>query len=340
MALDKKAAELLSRGWYKERLEEAECEYLLSFRDRSPVANLAVALADRLNQRACTGTGQICAAIAVATGPCPCDCGFCRYGESRTKAKFYDVPDAQLTRWVQEIEAFADVRQIMLMTTGDADLEGLARCIGLVKDAAPVGTQIVLDTRDLQSDECRELKEAGATGARHARRLGEGQDTRLKAADRLQTIDNLVRAGFTVTAGIEPLGPEHTPAEIGQAFYEILDRRCCHADVTARVPVVGTRFNAQGELNPARLAQIKAVLTLASSWYNQPIREAFPGAFVTGANLATVWYGDEGVADAPKQNTVENARRRLFNAGYDRLLRPDGNVTELDLGYLKRTGSV
>lgn len=122
MALDKKAAELLSRGWYKERLEEAECEYLLSFRDRSPVANLAVALADRLNQRACTGTGQICASIAVATGPCPCDCGFCRYGESRTKAKFYDVPDAQLTRWIQEIEAFADVRQIMLMTTGDADL--------------------------------------------------------------------------------------------------------------------------------------------------------------------------------------------------------------------------
>ncbi|MDD2626485.1 MAG: radical SAM, partial [Candidatus Methanomethylophilus sp.] len=60
MALDREAAGILSRGWYKEHLEPAECEYLLSFRDRSSEANLAVSLADRLNRQACTDTGRIC----------------------------------------------------------------------------------------------------------------------------------------------------------------------------------------------------------------------------------------------------------------------------------------
>ncbi|MCH3978176.1 MAG: hypothetical protein LKJ94_04275 [Candidatus Methanomethylophilus sp.] len=45
---DSRAADLLSKGYYKERLEPDECKYLLTFRDRSPEAAMAVSLADRL----------------------------------------------------------------------------------------------------------------------------------------------------------------------------------------------------------------------------------------------------------------------------------------------------
>ena len=31
MPIDAKAADILSRGWYKEKLEPHECEYLLTF---------------------------------------------------------------------------------------------------------------------------------------------------------------------------------------------------------------------------------------------------------------------------------------------------------------------
>ncbi|MDD3233106.1 MAG: radical SAM [Candidatus Methanomethylophilus sp.] len=340
MALDREAAGILSRGWYKEHLEPAECEYLLSFRDRSSEANLAVSLADRLNRQACTDTGRICVRIAVATGPCPANCGFCRYAESVTRCRFFDIDDAQFGRLIQEIEAFSDVREICLVTTGDADLTNLCRYIGIVKDQAPNGTQISVDTRDMDDGEAQTLRKAGACGAYHARRLGEGMDTQFKPEKRLNTIDSLVRAGLAVTAGVEPIGPEHTAADICGAFYEILNRNCCHAAVVPRTPVVGTKFNSAGTVNPARLAQIKAVLTLASGWYIPRIREPTPGCFVNGTSLATVTCGDEGVAGAPKQNPVETARRRLFNAGYLHLMRADSSAVDLDLGYLKRTDSV
>ncbi len=340
MAFDRQASAILSRGWYREHLEPAECVYLLSFRDRSAEARLAVALADRLNRQACTDTGRICARIAVATGPCPNNCGFCRYGENVTSSRFFDVTDDQLDRWVQELEAFGDVREICLETTGDADLGSLCRCLGIVKDRAPRGTQLTVDTRDLTEDECRALKEAGAYGAYHARRLGEGIVTSLKPAARLATVDNLVRTGLAVTAGIEPIGPEHTAQEICDAFFEVLDRGCCHAAAVPRTPVVGTKFNSTGELSAPRLAQIRAVLTLASAWYNPPIREPVPGCFLNGSNLAAVLYGDEGKTPAVRPEPAETARRRLFNAGYRHLLRADGSTADLDLGYLKRTGSV
>ncbi|MEE3400514.1 MAG: radical SAM, partial [Methanomethylophilus sp.] len=87
---DSRAADLLSKGYYKERLEPDECKYLLTFRDRSPEAAMAVSLADRLTRSECKSTGLMVAEIPVSTGPCPVGCRFCKWAESTTDSLFWD----------------------------------------------------------------------------------------------------------------------------------------------------------------------------------------------------------------------------------------------------------
>lgn len=335
MAIDPKAADMLSRGWYKEKLDPEECVYLLTFREKSSEANLAVSLANRLMHRACSDVGQITANITVSSGPCPGNCGFCEYAEGHYPGGFFDIDDAVLARYAEEIGGFSDVRNIRLTTCADADISALCRQVGIVRDHARRGTRIFVDTKDLESDDCRRLKEAGAYGAVHSCRIGEGRDTEFKPETRLRTVRNIVSSGLQAVAGVGPIGPEQDTKEIIESFYTVLDLRCLNAEIYAREPVPGTRFSQYGKISPARFAQIKAVLSLASSRYDPPARNAFPGPFVSDQNNVVVGYdGKTG------KERLEAARRRLFNNGFQRILRTDDSTVELSLMYLRQTGSV
>lgn len=335
MPIDAKAAEMLSRGWYKERLEASDCEYLLTFRDKSSEANLAASLANRLVHKACNEVGQICAEIEISTGPCPNNCKFCRFAEGTTSSRFFDISDSVLAKYTEEIGGFSDVKNIRLMTCGDANIDDLCRQVGVVRDHARKGTRIYVNTRDLEMDDCRRLKNAGAYGAYHACRIGEGRDTDIKSEMRLNTISNLTSSGLQVITGVEPIGPEHDIKEIVESFYRVLNMKCASCEIYARDPVLGTKFNQYGKLNPSRLTQIKSVLTLASSWYVPPSRVAYPGTYVTGQNVAFAKYNSEN-----GKEQIEAARRRLFNSGFSRLMKVDDSTVDLNLMYLRQTGSV
>ncbi len=335
MALDPKASEMLSKGWYGERLSPSDCEYLLTFGDHSSEANLAASLANRLLHKACTETGQICADIDTITGPCPGNCHFCEYAEGTSDAMFQEIDDSDLARICEGLGGFSDVRSIRLTSCGYADIDTVCRQVGIARDHAKRGTRIYVNTKDLGPDECRMLRDAGAYGAYHAPRIREGRDTEISVDTRLATISNLRSAGLQVITGVEPIGPEHENGEIVETFFSTLDMKCAKCEVNAREPVPGTELNRYGKLKPSRLTQIRSVLTLASSWYVPPVRTACPGTYVSGSNIATVKVDRSNYA---KQ--VEAARRKLFNSGYDRLLKIDDSAVELNLMYLKQTGSV
>lgn len=335
MPIDAKAADMISKGWYKERLEPSDCEYLLTFRDKSSEANLAVSLANRLNRKGCGDVGQICAEIEVSTGPCPCNCKFCRYAEGTTSSRFFDIEDSVLGRYAEQIGGFSDVKSIRLATCGDADIPSLCRQIGIVKDRARRGTRIYVNTRDLETDDCRRLKEAGAYGAYHACRIGEGKDTEIKKEVRLRTVSNLVSSGLQVITGVEPIGPEHGIKDIVESFYATIGMNCASCEIYGREPVPGTEFGQFGRMNPARIAQIRAVFTLASSWYVPPHRVAYPGTYVTGQNVAFARYTAEN-----GKEQIEAARRKLFNSGFARLMKTDDSTVDLNLMYLRQSGSV
>ncbi|MBQ4368404.1 MAG: radical SAM, partial [Candidatus Methanomethylophilus sp.] len=77
------------------------------------------------------------------------------------------------------------------------------------------------------------------------------------------------------------------------------------------------------------------VLTLASSWYDPPVRIQYQGTFVSDQNCVIAQYdGKTG------KERLEATRRRLFNNGFRRLLKTDDSTVELSLMYLRQTGSV
>lgn len=335
MAIDGKAADILSRGFYKEGFGPEECQYLLTFTDRSPEANLTVSLADRLTRSECDSVGRICAEIAVSTGPCPHNCAFCRYAEGTTDSEFWDIEDSDLERYVDELCSFSDVAWISLMSVGGADPDLLAHYVGVAHDRARPGTRIYVDAGETDASACRALRKAGAYGAFHSLRVGEGRDTEISAERRKETISDLVSAGLSVITGTGPIGPDTDPREAVDAFFATRGMRCSGAAVYARDPVPGTRLGKFGKLQAARLNQFRAAFTLATSRYDFPINEPNRGTYVLGNNVSFARYNG-----TRRKDQLHAARRRLFNRGYDRILKTDGSAKDLTLAYLRQTGSV
>lgn len=334
MTLDQKAGTMLSRGWYGERLEAEECVYLLTFREKSPIANLSVSLADRLMHSQSADTGRITADIAVSTGPCPGNCRFCKWRESDCPERFDYIEDDVLAKLCEYAGAFSDITEIRLSAIEGTPVEDLAHFVEVAYDSSRDGTSISVDFGDLDKDACGLMRRSGATDAYHSCRLGEGKDTDIKPQKRMQTIDSLISAGLRTTVGTEPIGPEHSPKEIVENFYAYLDSDSKHAEIRGREQIPDSRM--PNVISPARLAQIKAVLTLASSWKSQSAY-GFPIAqpYILGKNVAHAVF-----SEGEWRAQAEAARRRLFNAGFERILRTDGSTAGLNIAYLKQTGSI
>ncbi|MGI6008677.1 MAG: radical SAM protein [Methanomethylophilus sp.] len=331
---DERAADILSKGYYKERLEPKECEYLLSFRDRSPEAAMAVSLAERLTMSECRSTGLLEAQIPVSTGPCPVNCGFCKWAAATTDSVFWDIDEKDLQKRCQELGGFSDVRRIVLSTIGEMDMDRLAYLTGIARDASAKGTEIYIDSADTDREGVDKLKEAGAYGAVHSVRIGEGTDTGASPDARLATIRAYRDAGLDVITGTGPIGPEHSAKQIVEAFFRADGLGCGGMHVYARDAPPGTPLYSNGKMLPARMSQIRAVLTLAMSRYDFPKHEPYRGTFVEGRNVSRFVYGIHG------KDEIKAARRRLFNAGYTGIIRTDGGRAELTLPYLKQTGSM
>lgn len=335
MALDERAATILSRGWYGERLTKDDMEYLLTFRSGSPVASLTISLADRLGKKDGAGAGFIEARIPASTGPCSGCCSFCRLGEGIYDGGFDDIEDEVLERYCAELGGYKDVRTVRLATTADMDMDLLIHLVEVAKRALRRGTIISVETRDLSPGECRELKEAGVEEAYCSCRIGEGRDTPYAPEDRKETMKNFVDAGFRVTSAAGPFGPEHTPREIAESFFDTVDMGCASAEVYPRRAIPDTPYANKGEIVPRRMNQIRAAATVCTSGHGTSVRNPCPGPYVRGRNVAVVDY-----AGPDRRSGLETARRRLFNAGYDRIIKTDGTSVDLTLAYLMQTGSV
>ena len=336
MSLDQRAGDILSRGWHGEHLEPEECIYLLSFREKSPVANLSVSLADRLIHSQSGGVGRITASIDVSTGPCPRACGFCRWSESVCMERFSYMEDSDLSALCERAGMYSDVTEIRLSAIDGTPAEDLVHFVSVASSSARKGTVISIDFADLDLDVCRDLRKAGASVAYHSCRIGEGVDTDIKPERRMETVRNLCDAGFRVVAGTEPVGPEHSAKEIVDCFFSTLGTDVKHAEINPREAVPDTRLGDRGTISSARLAQIRGVLTLASAWNSQSAAgTGLAEPYIQGKNVAVAHYD---MKDWRAQ--TEAARRRLFNAGFDRILRTDGSAASLSIAYLRQTGAL
>ena len=144
--------------------------------------------------------------------------------------------------------------------------------------------------------QARELQAAGVNGAYHVLRLREGEDTALDPVQRRQTIGNIHDAGLDFYYCCEPIGPEHSPAELVEQMFVGIENGCFQHAAMRRVAVPGSPLAARGQITELRLAQITAVVALAAlnsaNTRNIAVHEPNLIGLTSGANVV---YAETGI---------------------------------------------
>ncbi len=160
---------------------------------------------------------------------------------------------------------------------------------------------------DFNAARARELEEAGFCGIYHAVRLGEGRVTGIPVERRMQTFRAAREAGLTIGTCLEPVGPEHTTAELVEKLLITRDVKPAYSGSARRIPIPGTRLGEVGTVSEARMAHILAVvrITLPLSIKGNCTHE--PNALGAAAGASLMW-AEMGANPRDTQEKTEESR--------------------------------
>jgi biotin synthase len=228
----------------------------------------------------------------------------------------------------------------------DFDHGRLLSTIEALRKDIPAQTQIVLNVGDFDAALARELKAAGANGAYHILRLREGTDTALDPARRRKTVTAIREAGLDFYYCCEPIGPEHSSRELVEQMFFGIEQECFQHAAMRRVYVPGTPLTANGQITERRLAQIVAVVALASlacpGIRSIAVHEPNQMGLSAGANTI---YAETGAnprdtdqdTSAHRGLDMPACRTMLYETGFTSLVRGDGETIPLTLESLLQT---
>jgi len=291
--------------------------YLLGFDVESPEAAYVCEKAHEIGMRACGGRGFVYGQIGVDETACPENCLFCSFAAVNVDAATYDpscveVPIERIVHYAAVLaDAGADL--ISLMATAGLDFERYLEIVHAVRACVPNGVDIMANTRDLTLDEARALKDAGATAAYHALRLGEGELTAIDPAERRRTIEHLRAVGIKLMTGVEPVWDGIGASELAERIVDIpgfgpFCMGSCSLTAVDGLDVGGRR--------PAKVSFVRYIgaLTRLACGEGVPVGGIGGVAWVdAGCDPRNRGYGDD---DDVLREKVASARRRLARDGF------------------------
>ncbi len=344
MKIASRCADILSAALEAQAPGKADCRYLLELPTESLEIELTRSVANTVMRRRFHNEAILLGQIGIDVFPCPGQCKFCAFGEGHTE---FTEAFLSLEEIVQRAHAFADggdLFALFLMAMHTFDFDRLLNVVQTVRGELPGHTQIVMNIGDFDLVQARELKAAGVNGAYHVLRLGEGTDTALDPEARKATIGTIGAAGLDFYYCCEPVGPEHTAEELVEQLFIGVEYGCFQHAAMRRVAVPGSPLEARGQITEHRLAQVTAVVALASlnsaNTKNIAVHEPNLIGLTSGANVV---YAETGInprdtaADTAAGRGLDMAacRKMMYEAGFDALLRGDGTRVPLTLNYLQ-----
>ena len=251
------------------------------------------------------GVARIGGCIGLDFAPCAMNCSFCSFGEKWGIVQQEKVltPDEILTYARDYVQA--GVNQITLRTTEFYDMNQLCEYVSLIRENVPGVYEICLNTGELTADMATAAFRAGATSAYHVYRLGEGVDTPFDPEVRKQTMRVIAASPLRLHTGIEPIGVEHTCAELAEHIAFAASLHPESLGIKPRVNVPGTPFEGCAALSAERIAQIVAVVRLCSGADVKYV-SSHPGeadAVYAGGNASNVERGATPHADSFNERT-------------------------------------
>lgn len=336
--------DILARACEGTAPSREECVGLLSFEPASMAAGAIRAVADAVSRRRFRDEAILLGQIGIETFACPANCRFCVFGKGHTR-----FPETRLTldEIAERAHAFAaggDLYALFLMTMHEFDFARLLGVIDRVRGTLPAHTQVVVNIGDFDREQAAELRAAGVRGAYHVCRLREGVDTELSPEDRKRTFGAIREAGLDFYYCCEPIGPEHAAEELVDQLLLGVQSGCFQHAAMRRVYLPGAPLAHHGQITELRLAQVVAVVALASlacpQTDNIAVHEPNLIGLTSGANVV---YAETGAnprdtaADTAGHRGLDmaGARRMLYEAGFTALRRGDGTTVPLTLETLK-----
>ena len=350
MKLPERMANILQNALDNKAPSESDSVYMLTFSPDSLEAGAIRATGNAVTRRRFAGEAMLLGQIGVDMAPCDGGCYFCAFAKPHTtiQPSTLSTEDA-----IERAKAFArgDASGIFIMTMHRFGFDWFIDLVSSMRKATPPETALLANIGDVSSTQMSELKSAGLSGAYHVCRLREGIDTRVMPEQRIRTIENIRKSGMDWYNSCEPIGPEHTPEELAAQIHLGVQLGCCQHAAMRRFPVPGSPLFHHGQLSLSRLAQIVAVIALAS--INCPetrsiaVHEPNLLGLMSGANALYPEAGDPlpAIQDLPDDKicdgfssalwrrsheiTTSDCRKTLQEAGFEKLRLGNGTITSL-----------
>lgn len=265
-----------------------------------PVLELIVEAANVHKQYQATGEVQVCTLLSVKTGGCPEDCAYCpqaaRYNTGVDVHKL--MSQEQVMASAQRAKAGGSTRFCMGAAWREVrDNRDFDKVLNMVKGVNDLGLEVCCTLGMVNEYQAERLKEAGLYAYNH--NLDTSEDnyasiiTTRTYDDRLNTIDNVRKAGISVcSGGIIGLG-ETDEDRIGMLYtLSTMEQHPESVPVNALVPVKGTPLENQPRVSvwemvrmiaTARILMPKSMVRLSAGREAMDVTEQAL-CFLAGAN--------------------------------------------------------
>ncbi len=325
----KRVRELVEKSFIGDGLADEEMEFLYGIDPWSADAYYIRWAGNELSMRATDGKAEIHAQIGLNGTPCPKNCQFCSF------AVCNGVREGVLETSEQEVRDYARAYEdsganlILLLCTASYRFDRLVEMVEITREVISPELPLLVNSFDLDLTQAKRLKAAGADGAYHAVRMGEGVVTGIPIETRLQTIANLREAGLSLSTCVEPVGPEHTPREITEKSRICMNTHANSSGVGRRITVPGTMLERHG-MNPDIVNSLYiAVYRLATGLKpGLNCAVASPLSAASGANLVWAEVGTNPrdlvrrTEEGGRGENIEFCRKVYFNGGWEILEGP------------------
>jgi biotin synthase len=290
--IDMKVYEILEKAALGNGLPDEDIEVLYGVNPTSREAAAIRQLGQELSMKAANGKAEVHAQIGLNATPCQYNCKFCSFAAcAKLRKGKVESPKEEVLEYAKAyVEQGANA--IVCLCTGSYEFEKLIDMMGSVREIIPADMPLLVNTDDFSLEQAHQLYATGVNGIYHAARMREGIDTGIPLQTRLNTFKNATEAGLTISTCVEPVGPEHSPAEITKHTRICIDINPVSAGIARRLNVPGTALVQHGQLLETSFALLVAVYRLAAGTslrLNCAVATPFTAA--SGANLAWAEVG-------------------------------------------------
>lgn len=340
---DKKILGILDRVREGIAPSKHDCRMMLECPSTSAEAALIRGTSDAIMRQRFSNEAIILGQIGIEIDACPGKCKFCSFAEGYTRFSPSRMEMDEILASADNFTKSGDLYALFLMTMHTFSFENLCEVVSRVRSSIAGDFQIVVNIGDFDLYQANELKKCGVDGAYHVCRLREGTDTALDPEKRKMTVRNIKDSGLDWYYCCEPVGPEHTSDELVEQIFLGIDYGCFQHAAMRRVYIPDSPLAQYGQITELRLAQVTAVVALASigcpDTRNIAVHEPNLIGLTSGANAI---YAETG---ANPRDTEENTsghrgldvgacRNMLYEAGFEHLLTGKGKTRVLSEEYM------